>query len=82
MWIDTCRGTPDAWRLDALQKAAAFCGTSRLMFGTDTTPGNLGKVAPIHTGKDMDLLRGQIGLREAQLEEFFWGAAEEFYRGT
>lgn len=82
MWVDTCRGTPDAWRLDALQKAVAFCGTNRLMFGTDSYPANLGKVGPLHIQKDMDLLRNQIGLRDAQLEEFFWGAAEAFYSGT
>jgi uncharacterized protein len=82
MWIDTCRGTPDAWRLEALQKSAAFCGTSRMMFGTDLTPPNLGKLAPVHWRKDMDLLRNQLGLGEAQLEEFFWGAAEAFYAGT
>ena len=82
MWIDTCRGTPDAWRLEARQKAAAFCGTNRLMFGTDTYPANLGKVAPLHVGKDMDILRHQIGLRDAQLEDFFWNSAEAFYAGT
>lgn len=82
MWIDTCRGTPDPWRLDALQKAVAFCGTDRLMFGTDLSPATLGKSGPLHIQKDMDLLRNQIGLREAQLEDFFWKAAEAFYAGT
>ena len=82
MWVDTCRGTPDAWRLDALRKAVAFCGTNRLMFGTDSSPATLGKIGPVHIRKDMDLLRNEIGLRDAQLEEFFWGAAEAFYAGT
>lgn len=82
MWIDTCRGTPDPWRLDALQKAVAFCGTPRLMFGTDLTLTHLGDNGPVHIRKDMDLLRNQVGLDDARLEEFFWGAAEEFYRGT
>ncbi|MGE5532255.1 MAG: amidohydrolase family protein, partial [Bacteroidota bacterium] len=82
MWIDTSRGTPDDWRLDALRKAVGFCGTNRLMYGTDTHPNTLGKSAPIHIGKDVDLLRGQIGVTEEQLQEFFWGAAEAFYAGT
>lgn len=79
MWIDTCRGTPDAWRLEALQKAVPFCGTSRLMYGTDCGSGSIGSTAPVHIRKDLDLLRSVMGLSEGQIEEFFWGAAERFY---
>lgn len=79
MWIDTCRGTPDAWRLEALQKAVPFCGTQRLMFGTDTYPGHLATAGPAMITKDRDLLRNVMGLSDAQLEEFFWGAAASFY---
>ena len=82
MWVDTSRGTPDDWRLDAMRKAIGFCGTNRLMYGTDARPSGLGKTAPIHIAKDLDLLRDQLGVSEAQLEEFFWGAAEAFYAGT
>lgn len=82
MWIDTCRGTPDAWRQDALAKAVGFCGTKRLMYGTDTVPAHLGTNAPEHVRKDVALLRDAIGVSEAQMEEFFWGAAEALYEGT
>ena len=82
MWIDTCRGTPDAWRLDALHKAVSFCGTDRLMFGTDGTVERLGEIAKLHVEKDLELMRDAIGVTEAQLEEFFWGAAEAFHAGT
>ena len=82
MWIDCSRGTPDAWRPDALGKAVPFCGTSRLMYGTDTHPSHLGDSAPVHIRKDRDLLANVIGLAPAQQEEFFWGAAEQFYAGT
>jgi uncharacterized protein len=79
MWVDTCRGTPDAWRLEALQKAVPFCGTQRLMYGTDCTGGGIGDSAPEHIKKDLDILRGVMGLSEAQIEQFFWGAAAAMY---
>ena len=82
MWIDTCRGTPDAWRLEALQKAVSFCGTDRLMFGTDATVDRLGQIAQLHLGKDLELLRDIIGVTEEQLGQFFWGAAEAFHAGS
>ena len=33
MWIDTCRGTPDAWREEKVRKAIPFCTMERVMFG-------------------------------------------------
>jgi len=82
MWIDTCRGTPDAWRLEALQKAVSYCGTDRIMFGTDATVRGLGEVSPLHLAKDVELLRDVIGVSEAEQEQFFWGAAAAFHAGT
>ena len=79
MWIDTCRGTPDAWREDALRKAVIFAGCNRLMYGTDTYPGGIAGSTPVHVRKDLDLLRNEIGVSEQQLEDFFWNAAEAFY---
>lgn len=79
MWVDTCRGTPDAWREEALRKAIPFCGMERLMFGVDTNPEHLPDNAPIHIRKDVDLLRNVIGVSEQQMEMFFWGACEAFY---
>jgi predicted TIM-barrel fold metal-dependent hydrolase len=79
MWIDTCRGTPDAWREEALRKAVPFCGMERLMFGVDTHPGGLPGAAPVHVAKDLALLRDVIGCSQAQLETFFWGACEGLY---
>lgn len=79
MWIDTCRGTPDAWREEALRKAIPFCGMDRLMFGVDTQPSRLAETAPVHVAKDRDLLRDVIGCTPAQLETFFWGACEALY---
>lgn len=79
MWIDTCRGTPDAWRTDALQKAVSFCGTSRLMYGSDTYPAHLASGGATMISKDLDLLRKVIGVSEQQLEDFFWNSAAALY---
>ncbi len=79
MWIDCSRGTPDAWREEALRKAVIFAGCNRLMYGTDTAPQGLASSAPVHIRKDLDLLRNQIGASEQQIEDFFWNAAEELY---
>jgi len=79
MWIDTCRGTPDAWREEALRKAIPFCGMQHLMFGVDGTPGTLAGNAPVHVAKDLAILRNVIGCTDAQIETFFWGACEAFY---
>jgi predicted TIM-barrel fold metal-dependent hydrolase len=79
MWVDTCRGTPDAWREEALRKAVPFCGVERLMFGVDTTPAGLANQAPVHVGKDLALLRDVMGLSQSQIETFFFGACEAFW---
>ncbi len=81
MWIDTCRGTPDAWREEALRKAIPFCGMDHLMFGVDTTPDNLAATAPVHVAKDVSILRNVIGCSEQQIATFFWGACEAFFSG-
>jgi predicted TIM-barrel fold metal-dependent hydrolase len=82
MWVDTCRGTPDAWREEALRKAVPFCGTQRLMFGVDGHPNALPGMAPVHVAKDLAILRDVMGLTEAQTEAFFWGACEAFYSSS
>ena len=79
MWIDTCRGTPDAWREEALKKAIPFCGMERLMFGVDAHPTSLASNAPVHVAKDLAILRNIIGCTEQQIETFFWGACEAFF---
>lgn len=79
MWIDCSRGTPDAWREDALRKAVIFAGCNRLMYGTDTFPEHLPTSAPAMIRKDMDLLRNQIGATPQQIEDFFWNAHAELY---
>lgn len=81
MWIDTCRGTPDAWREEALRKAVPFCGVERLMFGVDGSPASMARNSPVHFRKDLDLLRDVLGLSEAQLETYFFGACEAFWDG-
>lgn len=80
MWIDTCRGTPDAWREEAMRKAVPFVGMERLMFGVDTWAGNIGPSAPNHIRKDTALLREVLGLSAAHIETFFWGACESFFK--
>ena len=80
MWIDTCRGTPDAWREEALRKAVPFCGMEHVMFGVDCSPEGLPQNAPVHFAKDMAILRDLMGLTEEQIEMFFWGACEAFYQ--
>ena len=80
MWIDTCRGTPDAWREEALRKAVPFCGVERLMFGVDGTPSTMAANAPVHARKDHDLLRNVLGLSQDQIETFFFGACEGFWQ--
>lgn len=79
MWIDCSRGTPDAWRLDAMRKAVPFVGCQRLMYGTDGVPDGLAEYATSHIGKDLDILRNEIGVSQQQLEDFFWNAAEQLY---
>ena len=79
MWIDTCRGTPDNYREEALGKAIPFCGMERLMFGVDTAPEALPKNAPVHVRKDLDIMREIIGVSQEQIEMFFWGASERFH---
>lgn len=79
MWVDTCRGTPDAWREEALRKTIPFCGSEHVMFGVDATPATLVGNAPVHVAKDLALLRDIIGLSETQIDQFFWGACEAFY---
>ena len=81
MWVDCCRGTPENWREEAMRKAIPFVGTDRLMFGVDCWAPDIGRVAPIHVRKDLDLLRNVIGVSAAQIETFFWGACESFYGG-
>jgi uncharacterized protein len=81
MWIDTCRGTPDGWRLEALQKAVPFVDADHLMFGVDGTPSYLPVAGPEHVAKDLSILRNVMGLSEAQIETFFWGACEKFWAG-
>lgn len=78
MWIDTTRGTPDAWREEALRKAVPFCGTDRLLFGVDGSPARLAELAPVHIAKDVALLRDVLGLSASQIEAFFWGSCETF----
>jgi predicted TIM-barrel fold metal-dependent hydrolase len=78
MFVDTCPGTPDAWRTEALQKAVPFVGSERLMFGTDAQPRTLERNAPRHIGRDLSILREVIGVSEEQLDAFFWGACERF----
>ena len=79
MWIDTCRGTPDSYREEALRKAIPFCGMDYLMFGVDTSPASLPQRAPRDVHKDLDILRNVIGVSPEQIETFFWGAAERFF---
>ena len=79
MWIDTCRGTPDGWRLEALQKAIPFVDGDHLMFGVDGNPSYMPEAAPVHVAKDLAILRDVMGLSEAQIDMFFWGACEKFW---
>ncbi len=81
MWIDTCRGTPDAWRLEALQKAIPFVPGDHLMFGVDGVPSILPQYAREHIDKDLSILRNVIGVSEEQIDMFFWGACEKFWGG-
>lgn len=78
MWIDTCRGTPDAWRTDALGKAVPFVEGDHLMFGIDTEPARLARNASRHILMDTSILKEVIGVSEAQLEAYFWGACAKF----
>jgi predicted TIM-barrel fold metal-dependent hydrolase len=78
MYIDTCRGTPDAWRTEAMQKAVPFVEGDHLMFGIDNEPLHLPKSAARHIMMDKSILSEVIGVSEAQLDLYFWGACEKF----
>ena len=80
MWIDTTRGTPDLWRVDALQKALVFCGgMDHVMFGVDNFPPGLPETGPVSVRKDLDILKNMLGATQEQIDMFFWGAAEKFF---
>jgi predicted TIM-barrel fold metal-dependent hydrolase len=82
MFIDTCPGTPDAWRTEAFRKAVPFTGTDHLMFGIDTSPARLARKGPDNIRMDMSILREVIGVSDKQLEAYFWGACERFMQGA
>jgi predicted TIM-barrel fold metal-dependent hydrolase len=61
MYIDTTRGTPDYYRVDALEKALRFCGPSRLIYGSDDrAPGDLTR-ARLGVDKDRAIICDQLG---------------------
>jgi hypothetical protein len=82
MWIDTCRGTPDAWRTEALRKAVPFVESDHLMFGIDGSPNNLATKGIEHVRADTSILCEVIGVSEKQLDAYLWGACEKFMKGA
>lgn len=78
MWVDTCRGTPENWREEAMRKAVPFMGMDHLMFGIDGSPSGLPTKGVQHIRRDETLLQEVMGLSQAQIEMFFFGACEKF----
>jgi len=61
MWIDTCPGTPELWRPEALKKALYYCGNEHLLWGSDSVTPNLGSYAAQVLAMDRRILREQLG---------------------
>jgi hypothetical protein len=50
------------------------------MYGSDGAPSILEHYSAEHVAKDLSILRDVIGVSEAQLDMFFWGACEAFWQ--
>jgi predicted TIM-barrel fold metal-dependent hydrolase len=61
MWIDTCPGTPPIWRPEALQKALAYAGDDRLIWGSDCTAYNFPYAAEV-MANDKRILHSLLGV--------------------
>jgi len=60
MWVDTCPGTPPMWRTEALQKALAYVGDERLLWGSDTFGPSIAHAAET-LASDRRILREVLG---------------------
>ena len=60
MWVDTCPGTPPIWREQALQKAFAYLGDERLLWGSDSTANHV-EGAGRTLAEDRRILRSILG---------------------
>lgn len=74
MWVDTTPGTPPLWRVEALQKALAYVGVERLLWGSDSRAGDIGEAGG-RMASDRDLLRRQLGGNEQMAATWFGGNA-------
>ena len=61
MWIDTCPGTPPAWRSEALRKAFSFAGDEYLLWGSDSVGDGLAQHAGEVLSGDRRILHQELG---------------------
>ena len=74
MWVDTTPGTPPLWRAEALQKALAYVGAERLLWGSDARADGIGEAGPM-MARDHDLLKRQLGGNDETLAAWMGGNA-------
>ena len=60
MWIDTTPGTPPMWRSEALQKALAYLGDERILWGSDARASDLTPASKT-MASDRRILRSILG---------------------
>ncbi|KPK62952.1 MAG: hypothetical protein AMK73_05500, partial [Planctomycetes bacterium SM23_32] len=69
MYVDITRGTPDVYRLDALEKALAYLGPERLVYGSDDlAPGSF-DYARRGIDADREIICNQLGYAEADFRK-------------
>jgi predicted TIM-barrel fold metal-dependent hydrolase len=78
MFIDITRGTPDYYRVDALDKALRYIGPTRIMFGSDDrAPGGLGR-ARQHIDGDYEIICKQLAQPESAFRQIASETFEDF----
>ncbi|MGC9359512.1 MAG: amidohydrolase family protein [Anaerolineae bacterium] len=75
MWVDTTPGTPPLWRTEALQKALAYLGADRLLWGSDSRADNIGEAGG-RMASDRELLTRELGGNDQTETAWFGGNAE------
>ena len=82
MYIDLSPGTPPSERPGAFRKTVEQLGVSRLLWGSDDhEPLKMEKSARVRAG-DEEILRGELGLDEAQMRAVMGENHLAFLKGT
>jgi len=80
MWIDTTPGTPPIWRSEALQKTLAYLGDEIVLWGSDSSAGDLSGAADT-LASDRRILRSVLGA-SAETERRWMGENAQRFLGV